>query len=74
MPKEKIVTDKQVGSKIKKLRTKAGLTQIQFAKKAGISVFTLGRTEKGKGRMMILTLFRISKALKIELSDLLSGK
>jgi transcriptional regulator with XRE-family HTH domain len=63
---------KQIGKKIKKLRTALGLTQKQTAKKARISVSNLRRIENGKGKTTrILTLFRISKALNVEAADLM---
>jgi len=68
------ITTKQLGAKIKKLREGFGFTQVQTAKKAGISVSSFRRIENAKCIAKVIMLFGISKALKIKLSDLLSNK
>ncbi|HUT86285.1 MAG TPA: helix-turn-helix transcriptional regulator [Elusimicrobiales bacterium] len=66
----KTVSAKQVGAKIKLLRTANGLTQVQVAKKAKMSVSYFGLIERGKASSTVLTLFRISKALRVEVYKL----
>ena len=61
-----VVTKEDIGRNIKKLRTALGLTQIQVAKRAKMSVSHLGQMERGKVGSTVLTFFRISKALRIE--------
>jgi transcriptional regulator with XRE-family HTH domain len=63
---------KKVGLKIKKFRTDLGFTQTQTAKKARVSLSNFRRIEKGKGMTTVLTLFHISKALNVELADLMA--
>jgi transcriptional regulator with XRE-family HTH domain len=62
---EYIVVDKEEGQKIKEIRIKLGLTQVQTAKKAGISISSLSRIERGKGRIDINTICAISEVFKI---------
>jgi transcriptional regulator with XRE-family HTH domain len=71
MLKKYIPVSKEKGQKIKKIRIKLGLTQIQLAKKAGIKVSTLIRAEEGRTRLCIKTLHAISGALNIYTIEIL---
>ena len=60
---------KDLGNKLKGFREKAGLTQVQVAEPAGISVNYYARIERGEENPTYEVLHQIKKALKIK-SDL----
>lgn len=60
---------KDLGSKLKRAREKAKMTQAEVAEKAGIHVNYYARVERGEENPTYERLLRIKKALKIE-SDL----
>ncbi len=62
---------KLIGNKIKNKREELGLRQIDFAHLIGIEDSSLRRIESGRTNPTVKTLFRIAKALKIELSELM---
>ena len=53
-----------IGSKIRKLRLEKGITQIELAKKAGISNTYLSDIENERTNPSLKTLFKIAKALE----------
>jgi transcriptional regulator with XRE-family HTH domain len=60
-----------VGAKVAKLRFDAGLTQVEFAKKAlgTSSPSTLSAIELGKTDMRLSTLVKIAEFLNVPLTD-----
>lgn len=56
-----------IGAKIKSLRKKKGLKQIELAKMAGISNTYLSDIEKGRTEPSIKTLTKIANALGVEI-------
>jgi len=62
-----------LGKNIKKFRIKANLTINELSKKVKISKTTLTKIELGQANPLISTLLKISKALKVEVSDLCIG-
>lgn len=63
--------NKKLGSNIRKYRLMAGISQEALAKKAGIYSAYLGRLERGEKCPTIDTLYKICKALGINMSDVL---
>lgn len=61
---------KKIGESIKKYRIKKKLTQANLAEMANISVQTLSNAEIGKTELRIISLIKISVALKVSLDDL----
>ena len=53
-----------IGSKIRKLRLEKGITQIELAKKAGISNTYLSDIENERTNPSLKTLLKIAKALE----------
>jgi DNA-binding XRE family transcriptional regulator len=48
------------------IRARAGLTQEELAKRAGLSVDTIKRIERGSNRPILLTQYAIAQALGME--------
>ena len=63
---------KIIGQNIKKIRQEKGLTQVDLVGKieAKIDTTNISRIEKGRTNATIYTLFRISQALEVQLSDI----
>jgi transcriptional regulator with XRE-family HTH domain len=63
---------KIIGENIKKIRTEKGLTQVDLVGKieAQIDTTNISRIEKGRTNATVYTLFRISQALEVPLSDI----
>jgi len=57
--------------RLKKIREAQGLTQQEFAKKAGISRAYLARLEIGRHDPHLSRLRKLAKALKVSVADLL---
>ncbi len=62
------------GKNIKKLREKAKLTQAEVAKKAEINVNYFAVIERGEVATSPDNLLRISKALKVNISEIIKVK
>ncbi len=63
----------RLGSRIRKLRTRRGWTQVVMAEKFGVDRSFLADLELGKTNVSLLTLDTIAKGFGISLSKLLSG-
>lgn len=59
-----------LGDRIQELRTKAGYSQEGFADAAGVHRTYRGTLERGEANVSLGNLQKISKALKITLSEL----
>ncbi len=59
-----------IGSNIRKYRKLAGLSQEALAFETGSERSYMGAVERGEKRASIFTLYKISKALNIQISDL----
>jgi transcriptional regulator with XRE-family HTH domain len=64
----------KIGVRIKTLRKKRGMTQQELAFLCNFEKSNMSRIEKGKTNPTILTLQKISKALKVPLEDLLKSR
>lgn len=60
----------KVGSRIRELRTQAGLTQEKFAQKIGMDRTYFASVELGKRNISIVNLEKIAHGLDISLSEL----
>lgn len=69
---EKLELLKSVGKRIQEIRNSKGLTQVELVGKiAGeIDTTNISRIEAGRTNPTIFTLYRISEALEVKLSDL----
>jgi transcriptional regulator with XRE-family HTH domain len=63
---------KIIGQNIKRIRLEKGLTQVDLVGKieAQIDTTNISRIEQGRTNATIHTLFRISKALEVPLSEI----
>jgi len=59
-----------LGKRIQSLRKKAGLTQLELAEKANLSLKHLGEIERGRGNPTLESLNNLSVALDISLMKL----
>lgn len=73
---EKTEMLRALGENIKKIRLEKGLTQVDLVGKieARIDTTNISRIEKGRTNATIHTLYRISEALEVPLSDICTLK
>ena len=64
----------EIGNKLLAIRKKAGLTQAEVARAAGISERTYADFERGTSNMRLQTFLRICKALLVTPDDILTEK
>ena len=64
---------KALGQRVRSLRTKRGYSQESFADHCGVHRTFMGTIERGETNLSLLNLARVSSALGITLSQLLSG-
>lgn len=60
----------EVGNRIKRLRTKKGLSQEKLAELAELNMSYVGQVERGEKNPSIETVYRICKALGADMSEL----
>jgi transcriptional regulator with XRE-family HTH domain len=72
MPEKKFLAT--VGGRIRKLRTKKGLSLSELAYMCDFEKASLSRIELGKTNTTILTLNKISKALNVDISELFEDR
>ena len=65
------MSPQKIGKKLKEVRLKLGLKQVDVAKKAEISVNYYARIERDEENPTIETLERITRVLKVKSSDIL---
>lgn len=61
-----------VGSEIRRLRSERGLSQEAFADLCGLDRTYIGDVERGERNISLVNLIKISQALDVSLSGLLS--
>jgi len=67
-----MTTEINIGENIKKLRTKAGLSQEDFAKKSGVKYTTLTKIESNViKKPSVLIMDKVAKALGVNIEDLI---
>ncbi|MBX3305634.1 MAG: helix-turn-helix transcriptional regulator [Nitrospira sp.] len=59
-----------LAKRLKALRAKKGLTQLQVARKAGLTLAYIGRLETGHYDPQLSTLKKLAKALKVSVAEL----
>jgi len=60
----------RIGKQIKYLRNRVNMTQEVLAEKIGVHQTYIGKIESGKSNPSALLLYRISRALGVELKEL----
>jgi transcriptional regulator with XRE-family HTH domain len=63
---------KELGSAIRSIRKDLGFSQEAFADEVGIDRSYMGGIERGEHNLALMNLLKISKALKLPLSQLLA--
>jgi len=63
---------KQIGAKIRALRTKKGWSQDVFAERCGLHRAHMGEIERGESNVTVQTLKIIADALGVRIRDLVS--
>ncbi len=66
-------TDESIGSRLKRIRLERGLTQVDLARKAGVSQSTVSVVESDQ-RVHRPDLFRLADALNIDVHTLRTGE
>lgn len=61
-----------MGCRIKEIRQRKGMTQLDLAYKIGMEKSNLSVIENGKSNPQILTLVKIASAMEVHLSDIFS--
>ncbi len=64
----------RVGKNIKRIRKAKGITQEDLAAAAHVSISHMGYIERGRENPTLYTLYRISVALKVPLTELVDFK
>jgi transcriptional regulator with XRE-family HTH domain len=63
----------EFGTRLRDLRTKAGLSQEQLADVAGVHRTYVGHVERGETTPTLYSIVRFATALKLDASDLVRG-
>ena len=58
------------GNQVKKLRKKQGISQLVLSQKSGLDLTTINEIENGNREPMLKTVWRISRALGVSLSQM----
>ena len=64
---------KSLADILSEARRKAGLTQAQVAKKAGINANAYAKIERGESNSRPITLKKIARALEVDLAKLINA-
>lgn len=64
----------EVGSRVKRLRTQAGLTLEEFATQSGVSRAMLSKVERGEKSPTLAIIVRIAKGLNVSMSALMGAE
>lgn len=62
----------EFGKKVRELRISKGMTQLELADKFQSAEATISRLEKGRLNPSLLWLIKLSKALEVEFSELIT--
>ena len=62
-----------IGSRIKELRTRKGLTQEQLSEKMDINPKYLSSIERGKENPTLATLIKLAESLEVDLGDIFNA-
>ena len=64
----------EVGSRVKRMRTQAGLTLEEFAAQSGVSRAMLSKVERGEKSPTLAIIVRIAKGLNVSMSTLMGAE
>ena len=64
--------DRTAGKILRRLRDRAGITQMELARKTGVSYQTIQKLESGETRINIGRLFDLTYVLKTKPSDIVA--
>jgi len=64
----------EVGSRVKRLRTEAGLTLEEFAAQSGVSRAMISKVERGEKSPTLAIIVRIAKGLNVSMSTLMGAE
>jgi transcriptional regulator with XRE-family HTH domain len=64
---------RQLGQRVRSVRTGAGLTQEDLAERTGLHRTYIGDIERGERNVSTVNLYKLSRALGMALSELLEG-
>jgi transcriptional regulator with XRE-family HTH domain len=70
---DKIAFSKELGARVKHARLAKGLSQEQLADKAEYYRSYVGRVENGGIAVSVHTIWKLAKAMDVDLGDLLKG-
>ncbi len=68
--KDDVIFIKEVGKKIKTIRIKKGLTQLDLSVLANCESNSIYRFEKGLSNPTVKTMFHIARALEVNIEDI----
>lgn len=60
----------QFGNKLKEIRTKQRLTQVELAEKSGLHPNYIGMVERGERNPSLINIDKLAKALNVSLSEI----
>ena len=69
----KLLTNEEIGKKVRKLREERNLSKEEFSKETGIPLSNLDLLEEGKF-VAALDIYIICKAFSVDVEDLISDK
>ena len=64
----------EVGSRVKRLRSLAGMTLEEFAAQSGVSRAMLSKVERGEKASTLAIIVRIAKGLNVSMSTLMGAE
>jgi DNA-binding NtrC family response regulator len=65
--------NKAVGTKIRDIRKKQGLTTQQLANRVGVTQSQISQVETGRSAGSVITLYKVAQAFNMNLSEILEG-
>lgn len=63
----------QLGRNLRRLRTAAGLTQMELANRSEMDMAEISRLERGQRTPRLDTMVRVAEALDLTIEDLVAG-
>lgn len=61
------------GKRVREFRSRVGLSQEEFADRAGLHRTYIGGIERGERNVGVLNILKLARALKLRPADLLNG-
>jgi len=63
----------QLGANLRRLRTAAGLSQMELSNRSGVDMAEISRLERGRKDPRLTTIVRVASGLDVDASDLVRG-